>query len=271
MEPLRLDHSDDPRVEPYRTLIRAVAPGAGDRFSGLFVAEGVRTIRLLLERDWEVESLLLAETRLAALADLLESAAGRQVPVFTAEQRVLDGIAGWNVHRGVLAMVRRPRPETVLDVVARAGRILLCVEGVNDLENLGSLFRNAAAFGVGGVVLDPRAADPLYRRSVRVSLGHVLDVPFARSKRWPGELVAACAAAGRRIVALTPGGTVRLGELAVDQGPWALMVGAEGDGLSPAALAAAELRVRIPMVADVDSVNVATAAAVALYRLAGSD
>jgi tRNA G18 (ribose-2'-O)-methylase SpoU len=271
LEPLRLDHSDDPRAEPYRTLIRASAPGAGDRFSDLFIAEGVRTIRLLFEREWHIDSLLVADRRLGAVTDLLESAGRRGVVVFTSEQRVLDGIAGWNVHRGVLAVVRRPAPRGVDEVVARAGELLLCVEGVNDLENLGSLFRNAAAFGAGGVVLDGRTADPLYRRSVRVSLGHVLDVPFARATVWPDELVEACRATGRRIVALTPAGSLTLGSLAASDGPWAVMLGAEGAGLSPSALSAAEVRVRIPMVAGVDSVNVATAAAIALYRLARVD
>lgn len=193
--------------------------------------------------------------------------------VYAAGQGVIDGIAGWNVHRGVLAVVRRPPLRRVDDVVAGAGRMLLCIEGVNDLENLGGLFRNAAAFGAGGVVLDPQTADPLYRRSVRVSVGHVLDVPYARAASWPDELVASARSGGRRILALTPGGASTLSDEVASAGgretSWAVMVGAEGDGLSPAAIAAADRTVRIPMATGVDSVNVATAAAIALHQLAG--
>jgi tRNA G18 (ribose-2'-O)-methylase SpoU len=142
---------------------------------------------------------------------------------------------------------------------------VLVIEAVNDLENLGSLFRNAAALGVTGVVLCPQTADPLYRRPVRVSLGHVLRVPFARASAWPAALDA-IRAAGFELIALSPSGTERIADVAVTNKP-ALVVGAEGPGLSSAALAAADRTVRIPMASGVDSLNVATAAAIAMQQL----
>jgi len=142
---------------------------------------------------------------------------------------------------------------------------------VNDHENIGALFRNAAAFGVDGVILDPTAADPLYRRATRVSLGHVLRVPFTRATEWPGPLDV-LRDLGITTVALSPGSPEGLADLVADRpGPFALLVGAEGGGLSAAALAAADRQVRIPMAAGVDSVNVATAAAIALSALFEAD
>ena len=189
--------------------------------------------------------------------------------VYLAPQELFDRIAGFHVHRGALGLGRRPPPRSIPDVVA-AARLLLVVEGVNDHENLGSLFRNGAAFGVGGVVLDPSSADPLYRRSVRVSVGHVLRVPFARAASWPGDL-AHLRSAGVTVVALDPAGEQTVDEIEAAPGArLALLVGAEGHGLTPGAREAADLRVRIPMAPGVDSLNVATAAAVALHRVARS-
>jgi tRNA G18 (ribose-2'-O)-methylase SpoU len=142
------------------------------------------------------------------------------------------------------------------------------LEAISDLENLGSIFRNAAAFGIDGVVLDPRCADPFARRSIRVSMGHVLVVPWARAAAWPGAL-ADLRAAGFTVAALTPGaGAIPIGTLAA--GRTALLLGTEGDGLSDRALAAADVRVRIPMAPGVDSLNVAAASAVAFHRVAAT-
>jgi tRNA G18 (ribose-2'-O)-methylase SpoU len=169
----------------------------------------------------------------------------------------------------VLAVAERPNLPSVPALVATEHRVLV-LEGINDHENLGSLFRNAAAFGVGAIVLDPTAADPLYRRATRVSLGHVLRVPFARASDWPGALDL-LRDTGFAIVALTPEPTAEpLASLAADPpARVALVLGSEGAGLSAAALEAAGRRVRIPMVDGVDSVNVATAAAIALSALHG--
>ena len=184
----------------------------------------------------------------------------------------MEAVTGVHFHRGVLAVAERPRLPSVRDLVADARRILV-LEAVNDHENIGALFRNAAAFGVDAVVLDPTTTDPLYRRSTRVSLGHVLTVPFARvaDEGWPAVL-GALRTDGFTTVSLTPSLDAEpLGRLVADAPERvALVLGAEGPGLTDAARAATERRVRIPMAPGVDSVNVATAAAIALSGLFGT-
>jgi tRNA G18 (ribose-2'-O)-methylase SpoU len=233
----------------------------------VFVVEGARTIIHLLESGWPLESVLLTPARFEALPNLVADARSSGAAVYVATKEVFDHVAGVNVHRGALALARRPGPRSVADVCEGATRVL-AIEGVTDHENIGSLFRNAAAFGVGAVILDPTSADPLYRRSVRVSLGHVLRVPFARAPDWPGEL-ATLKARRFRAVALTPSGDATVDQLGPEMEAVVIMVGAEGAGLSEAAMAAADTRVRIPVAPAVDSVNVATAAAIALHRLSG--
>jgi tRNA G18 (ribose-2'-O)-methylase SpoU len=225
-------------------------------------------IRQLLADGWPLESILLSEARFRAGSDIVSAAGATGTPVFRAAQELFDGIAGFHVHRGALALAVRPPERAVAEVVA-AARTVLVVEGVNDHENLGALFRNGAAFGVDAVVLDPTTADPLYRRAVRVSVGHVLRVPYARARSWPDDL-GAVRAEGLAVAALTPAGATTVAELAAAGriGRWAVMVGAEGAGLSARALAAADVSVRVPMSGGVDSVNVATAAAIVLQRLA---
>jgi tRNA G18 (ribose-2'-O)-methylase SpoU len=178
-------------------------------------------------------------------------------------------ITGFAFHRGVLATADRLPLPPVAGVVAPA-RLLLVVVGVNDHENLGALFRNAAAFGVDGVLLDSTTPDPLYRRSVRVSAGHVLRIPWTRLDLDITDAFAELRASGFLVTALTPAPGAESIDAMAAQPPErvALVVGAEGPGLSPAALGAADLRVRIPLAAGVDSLNVATAAAVALHRIA---
>jgi tRNA G18 (ribose-2'-O)-methylase SpoU len=173
---------------------------------------------------------------------------------------VLSEVVGFRVTRGVLASAQRPGPSDPVELV-RDARHVAVLEGLNDFENLGALFRNAAAFGVEAVLLDPRCADPLYRRSVRVSMGHVLRVPFAvLPEPWPASLRLLD---GFTVLAMTPdAAAIALREVEPPD-RWAVLLGAEGPGLSAAALAAADLRVRIPMASGVDSLNVATAAAVA--------
>lgn len=275
------------RAAGYGNLIDAEQRRAVDRQAETFVVEGTRAIQQVLDAGWPLDSVFLSEHRVRSHPLLVQHAAGSGVRVFAAEQSMFDRIVGYHAHRGALALARRPAPRSIGSVLAGVAdlRLVLVVEGVNDHENLGALFRNAAAFGAAAVVLDPSTADPLYRRSVRVSVGHVLRVPFARAESWPSDLEV-LRGAGFRLVALTPRGDVRVDELGALGGragggiggrpggtprgeKWALMVGAEGDGLSEAALAAADVTARISIVAGVDSLNVATAAAVALHRLAG--
>ena len=231
------------------------------------MVEGVRTVGHLLELGWPVESVLLTPSRYEALPDLVREARSAGAAVYVATQDVFDHVAGFHIHRGVLALAPRPVPREATDVCSGSSRVL-AIEGVTDHENIGSLFRNAAAFGVGAVILDPASADPLYRRSVRVSLGHVLRVPFARARAWPAE-IAELKERGFRVVAMTPYGDSTVDRLSPEEGPVVVMVGAEGDGLSEGALRVADMTVRIPLAPAVDSVNVATAAAIALHRLFG--
>jgi tRNA G18 (ribose-2'-O)-methylase SpoU len=235
----------------------------------------------LVRSPYRVRSFLVTERGLRALGPVLAGPGepGDSVidaPVYLASQAVMNAVTGFNFHRGALAAADRlPLPEP--DALAAGARRLLLVERVGDHENLGALFRNAAAFGVDAVLLDPTTCDPLYRRSVRVSAGHVLRTPFARvpDSDWPVVALARLQAEGFEVLALTPSADADdLRDVLVDAAGAgrvrrALLVGAEGAGLSPAALAAADRRVRIAMAPDVDSLNVATAAAIALHHLAG--
>jgi tRNA G18 (ribose-2'-O)-methylase SpoU len=250
---------DDPRLADFHHLREPSRRMGIERSRGIFVVEGHLSVAALLGSSMRTRSILVTD----AHADRYEQTG---VPVYSLPGREIERLTGVHFHRGVLASADRPALPGV-DELARASRCLLVLEAVNDHENIGALFRNAAAFGVDGVLLDPTAADPLYRRATRVSLGHVLRVPFARASVWPGAL-GDLREAGFTVVALDPAGDELLPALVADAPPRiALLVGAEGDGLSPAAQAAVDRRVRIPMAPGVDSVNVATAAAIALAAL----
>jgi len=252
----------DPRLDDFRNLTDAdVRP---DR-RGIVIAEGVTVVQRLAASPYRVRAVIGVTDRLAAVERDLRA---HDVPGYAVDKWVLSEVVGFRVTRGILAAADRGADRTAAELLAAADRVVV-LEGLNDFENLGALFRNAAAFGVQAVLMDPRCADPLYRRSVRVSMGHVLAVPFARLPApWP-ESLAAVRAAGHRLLALTPGGGTPLAEL-VAPPRWALLAGAEGPGLTDGALAAADTGVRIPMAPGVDSLNVATATALALARLTGA-
>jgi tRNA G18 (ribose-2'-O)-methylase SpoU len=261
-QPEPVDTTDDPRVADFFALNDPDRRRAVERDGDFFVAEGALVIRHLLESPYPVRAVLATVQGLAALDDVL---ARVEAPVYLVSQALMTSIAGFRFHRGVLASAgRRPQPD-LATVVDGAGLVLM-VEGVTDNENLGSLFRNAAAFGVGGVVLDASSADPLYRRSVRVSMGHVLRLPFTRVPD-AAAAVATLQGLGFEVVAMTPAAGAEDITTLGPRGRRALLVGAEGPGLSVGTLAAADRRVRIAMAAGVDSLNVATAAAVALHHL----
>jgi tRNA G18 (ribose-2'-O)-methylase SpoU len=255
-----LSNPADPRLDDFRDLTDAdVRP---DR-RGIVIAEGVSVVERLVGSPFRLRAVLGVPARVAALAPVLPAA----VPAYVGDKWLLSDVVGFRVTRGVLAAADRG-PALDAAALIRRSRRLAVLEALNDFENLGALFRNAAAFGVDGVLLDPRCADPLYRRSVRVSMGWALRVPFAvLPGAWPDSLDL-LADAGFTTLALTPGGTVRLGEVR-PPGPWAVLLGAEGPGLSTGALERADARVRIPMAPGVDSLNVATAAAVAFAALSG--
>ncbi len=269
-----VDDPGDPRVSDYvgltdpdlrRRRERSSVDGNDGSDGRFFIAEGLVVIRQLLRSAYRVRSLLLTAPRLAALEGEVEHLG---VPVFVGTQEVVNAVTGFHLHRGAVAAAdRRPLP-SVEDLVCTAGLVVM-TEGLNDHENLGALFRNAAAFGAGAVLMDPTSADPLYRRSIRVSVGQVLHVPFAVAGLWPGT-IGRLQQLGFEVLALTPGsGAETLSD--VERRPrQAILVGAEGPGLSAGALAAADRRVRIPLASGVDSLNVATAAAIALHHLASS-
>ena len=273
MEPLRIDSLDDPRVAVYRN-IRDFDLRRGQ---GLFMAEGRGSVRCLIERShFATESVFVSPAALRGLHDTL-AGLDSDVPVYVAEQGVLSGVAGFDLHRGALAAGRDARAmslDAILPAPHEASRIVV-VEHVTNPDNLGALFRNARAFGADAVVLCPRTCDPLYRKAIRVSMGDTLCLPYARAEAWP-DVLAALRARGFAVLALHPDpgapGSRCLDAFDRDDPGLrrlALLVGTEGDGLSVAALAAADRPLRIPMAAGVDSINVATALAIALHGLGG--
>ncbi|MDQ3761295.1 MAG: RNA methyltransferase [Actinomycetota bacterium] len=248
--------ADDPRLADFRDL--TVADRRPDRPGGrgLVIAEGVTVVRRLLDSPYPPRAVFGVPAKVAQLA------ADVAVPCYAGSAKLMAQVVGFHLNRGVLATADRAPVPRVAELVARSHHLAV-LEGVNDHENLGGLFRNAAALGVDAVLLGPGCADPLYRRSVRVSMGYVLHVPFASLSRWTGDLKA-LRSAGFRIAALTPAtDAVPLPEAGVGAGRVAWLLGAEGWGLSAEALAAADLAVRIPMASGVDSLNVATTAAIA--------
>jgi tRNA G18 (ribose-2'-O)-methylase SpoU len=250
---------NDLRLAEFREL--TVADRRPDRPGGrgLVIAEGVPVVRRLLRSRYPPRAVLGVPGKLAQLATDLATAA---VPCYASSAELLDRVVGFHLNRGVLATADRVPLPPADALITRSCQVAV-LEGINDHENLGALFRNAAALGVDAVLLGPRCADPLYRRSVRVSMGHVLHVPFSSLRNWPDDLEL-LRLAGFRLVALTPAPHARpLPELNLSTGRVAWLLGSEGCGLSAEALAAADLAVRIPMAAGVDSLNVATAAALA--------
>lgn len=273
-------------LAPYRdqkdAWLRAQREGGtglagGPSGDGLFMAEGELVVRTLIGEGaatgHRVVSVLCTPTRLAGMGDVLGRLPGG-TPVLVAERRVLEGIVGFDLHRGILALGRRENPPTADDLIARS-RVLVVCEDLANHDNTGAVFRNVACLvgagdvGGAGVLLSPGCCDPLYRKSLRVSMGHALRVPWARLEPWPAGL-GRLRAAGFGLLALTPAeGAEDVRDVKHDpNGRVAVLLGAEGPGLSDGAMAMADQRVRIPMAAGADSLNVATALAVALSHLA---
>lgn len=270
---------DDPRLEPYRAVRDRDATGPDGR-PGLFIGESPLVIEAMLAADVEVLSILTAE-RHAGRAESMVAAmrphrAGRADPdILLAPDDVLDSVVGFAIHRGFLAVGRRPPVRTVREVVPPPGTdaLLLAVEEINNIDNIGQLFRNAAAFGCSAVLLSEGCHDPLYRKSLRVSCGHALRVPFARSDRWSADLAWLRDERGFELLGMTGRGSEPLRdacERLERAGPRrvAVVVGAEFAGLRAGTLGACTHRVRIPMAPGVDSLNVGVAAGVVLARLA---
>ncbi len=261
----RVDDPDDQRIVDYLHLNDAAARAAAglDRRSGCAIVEGVVALDTILRAGLRLRSVLVSPKRATSLAAML-SQVPADVPIYVAERPVLQRIVGFDLHRGVLASAERPSPVLAEDLAVRSHRVVV-TEGLNDHENLGSLFRNAAALGFDGALLDQRTADPLYRRSIRVSSGWALVLAHA----WVptiGDAAEVLRRRGFRVVALTPARDAVAVDAAAAEGMLdgrvALVVGAEGPGLSTAAVDAADVALRIPMRSGVDSLNVATSLAV---------
>ncbi|MEM8758552.1 MAG: RNA methyltransferase [Planctomycetota bacterium] len=264
---VRVTSPDDPRIAEYRALRenRLIRP-TDDAPHGLFIAEGEKVVRLLLAGNesgclYEPRSVLVAENRVAIDAAWLRES---PVPVYAASRAVMDAVVGFPIHRGVLASAfRRPDPP-LNDLLAAAGTLLVC-EGLANHDNLGGLFRAAAALADRpALLLDSTSCDPLYRKCIRVSMGHALRVPAARLN--PFDLCLVREAGFTAVALTTDASAAAIGNVAVPAKS-ALLLGAEGPGLSAEAMRSADVRVRIPIRPGVDSLNVVTAAAIALHRI----
>ncbi|WP_442864350.1 TrmH family RNA methyltransferase [Brevibacterium sp. BRM-1] len=281
VDPARLvfvDDAADARLADYTQLTDVALRRVREPAEGMFIAESEKIIRRALAAGIAPRSFLMTPRWFAGIADVLggssaaagegqAGALGEEAPIFIGSAEVLESLTGFHLHRGALAAMARPVLPTVEAVVAGARRVVI-VEDVVDHTNLGAIFRSAAGLGVDAVLITPRSADPLYRRSIRVSMGTVFQVPWTRIDPWPGGL-AALRAAGFHTAALA------LDERAVSLREFArsapervaLIMGTEGDGLRRSTLEAADSTVLIPMAGGVDSLNVAAATAVACYAL----
>ena len=250
----------DSRLADYRDLKERDLSAEGGRF----VAESERVVRRLLASPLRVHSLLVTATRLASLGDAINrSTIPSTFPIFVATQAVMDAIAGFHVHRGCLAIGERDSEATV----PSSSRTVLILEDLVDADNLGACVRNGAAFGIDALVLSPRAADPFYRKAIRVALGSTFALPIVRLRDWPEDLLDLKVQLGLRLI-----GAV-LDDRAIPLPAYrrperiGLLLGAEGPGLSRAAVAACDDLITIPMSPGADSLNVGTAGAIALYHL----
>ena len=259
----RLDDPDNDLLADYRNVSEADLMAR----RGLFVAEGRLVVTRLLEaRHLVTRSVLVTETACGAIRDAIE--ARPDVRVHVVPQHLMNGIVGFNIHRGCLALGERPAARDWRGVTDGASRLVV-LERVGNADNVGGIFRNSAAFGVEGVLLGPSCADPLYRKAIRTSMAASLAMPFAHADAWP-DVLCDLSSRGWQVIGLTPDSSGQtIGEVAAfARGrACAIVLGHEGDGLTPAALDACDATARIPMTAGTDSLNVATAAAVALYEL----
>lgn len=262
MAVIPVDDPRDARVAAFRDIRERDLTGR----QGLFVAEGEVVLRVLASPAslCRPVAALIAEKRLAGLADVL-AALPPGTPVYSAAQPVLDGIAGFHLHRGILALGEKPAPRPLADSLADLGNdavvVLAC--GIGNHDNMGGIFRAAAAFGAAAVLLDNHCCDPFYRKAIRVSVGAILRTPMATGLD-AGELVEGLKAAGFRVLAMTPASPSPL-HLAPTGGRIAIVLGAEGPGLPSEVIARCET-VGIPMSGGFDSLNVATAGSIALHH-----
>lgn len=273
-----LDDPQGPDLSDYVGLTDLALRARDEPGKGLYIAESSQVIRRAVTAGHRVRSLLMAPRWLESMSAVIESLPA-EVPVYLADESVLESLTGFHLHRGALAAMHRPALPAVADILGARGlaeiRRVAVLEDVVDHTNVGAAFRAAAALGVDAVLVTPRTSDPLYRRSVRVSMGTVFQVPWTRIQDWPHAAVGSgrvggvdlLRAHGFTTVALAlSDDSISLDELETDlPQKLAMVLGTEGDGLKPRTIAACDLTVRIPMSGGVDSLNVASAAAVAFW------
>lgn len=265
-ELIEIGQPDDARLADYRDLRDVSLRRHLEAQHGLFLAEGEKVVRRAVEAGFRPRSFLMAPRWLDGLSDVLATS---DAPCYVVPEAMAEDVTGFHVHRGALASLeRQPLPE--VKQVLRSARTVVVLEDVVDHTNVGAIFRSAAALGVDGVLLSPRCADPLYRRSVKVAMGAVFRMPYARMEDWY-DGVTALSQAGFTTVALDPAeDAVDLERAVAGLARVALLLGSEGPGLSERWVHSADVRARIPMTAGVDSLNVAAAAAVACYVVASA-
>jgi tRNA G18 (ribose-2'-O)-methylase SpoU len=261
---VEIDDPDDPRLADYRSLTDVALRTKFEPPHGLFIAEGALVIERALTAGYQLRSAVMMPQWVGRTADAL---AASDAPVYVASDAVLRALTGFHVHRGALASVHRRPLTAVADLLDRCRRLVVIEDLVNH-TNLGAIFRAAAALGMDGALLSPRSADPLYRRSVRVSMGAVFSVPYTKAPDWPAT-IPRLREHGFHTLAMTPAADATpLDHVTVSPAERvAVVLGTEGAGLSDAAANLCDTRVRIPMVGGIDSLNVASAAAVAFWAL----
>ena len=270
--PIEISDPGDQRVRDYFTLTDVKLRARLEPERGLYLAESEKVIRRALAAGHRPRSFLMGQRWVTDLSDLVETAESQGVPVYVAQAGVIEAMTGFHLHRGALASMHRPPlvpPEELLQnaLKGKTSRVVV-LEDIVDHTNLGAVFRSCAALGVDAVLITPRCADPLYRRSVRVSMGTVFQVPWTRIDPWPGGL-RVLQDRGFTVAAFALGdGAISLDELAADQPDrLAIVFGTEGDGLSRLAVKGADMVVKIPMAGGVDSLNIASASAVGIWAL----
>ena len=264
---IEIESPSAPELDVYARLTEAQLRNRLEPEKGLFIAESAKVIRVALQAGCRPVSLLMERRHLEGQGAALAAQCG-DVPVYTGPRQVLQALTGYTVNRGILCAMARPAPRTAEEVCAGARRLAV-LEGITDSTNVGAIFRSAAALGMDGVLLSPTCCDPLNRRAVRVSMGTVLQVPWAFLEDWPQAALERLGRQGFKTVALA------LTERALDiddpvlagQEKLALLLGTEGDGLAARTVAACDYTARIPMARGVDSLNVAAASAVAFWQL----
>lgn len=261
ISPVHIDEiGGDPRLDDYRGLRDPARRSRLEPKGGFFVAEGIFVIERLLASGLEVRSLLLTESKLGRLERSLREV---DVPIYVVDRAQMKGVVGFDLHRGALAAANRPAEPSWSTL---GGLRLVCaLEGLNDHENLGAIIRSALALGVDAMVLDSTCADPWYRRSVRVSMGTVFDIPIVRGRPWPGVLTE-LRGLGYRIAALTVGRDAAPIATIPPGTPTVVVLGAEGGGLTDAAVRCCDVEVTIPIAPEVDSLNVGHAGAIAFHH-----